>query len=198
MNQPKKKLDINAEALNTINAMYGKLPPQAIEVEEAVLGALMLERDAIYKVSSIISEESFYKSEHQTIFRTVLELSDSGKSIDLLTVTQKLKDNNLLEEVGGPANITKLTRKVASAAHIEQHARTIAEKYFSRELIRRFTSCINKAYEKNFFRSKLHLCFAVVVELLEINIYIWFYEGEIVMNQNLSCVRCFLKGFTVF
>jgi replicative DNA helicase len=150
MNQPKKtKPDFNAEALNTINAMYGKLPPQAIEVEEAVLGALMLERDAIYKVSSIISEESFYKSEHQTIFRTVLELSDSGKSIDLLTVTQKLKDNNLLEEVGGPAFITQLTRRVASAAHIEQHARTIAEKFFSRELIRRFTSCINKAYEDN-------------------------------------------------
>jgi replicative DNA helicase len=147
MNQPKNtKPQFTIQA---IDAMYGKLPPQAVEVEEAVLGALMLERDAIYKVSSIISEESFYKSEHQLIFRTVLELSDSGKSIDLLTVTQRLKDNNLLEEVGGPANITTLTRRVASAAHIEQHARIIAEKYFSRELIRRFTSCINKAYEDN-------------------------------------------------
>jgi replicative DNA helicase len=135
--------------VDTINALYGKLPPQATEVEEAVLGALLLERDAIYKVSGIISEESFYKSEHQMIFRTVLELSESGKSIDLLTITQRLKDNSLLEEVGGPAYITQLTRRVASAAHIEQHARIIAEKHFSRELIRRFTSCINKAYEDN-------------------------------------------------
>ena len=91
INQPKKsKTEFTAE---NIDAMYGKLPPQAVEVEEAVLGALMLERDAIYKVSGILSEESFYKTEHQVIFRTIQELSDSGKSIDLLTITQRLKDN---------------------------------------------------------------------------------------------------------
>lgn len=147
INQPKKsKTEFTAE---NIDAMYGKLPPQAVEVEEAVLGALMLERDAIYKVSGILSEESFYKPEHQVIFRTIQELSDSGKSIDLLTITQRLKDNNQLHEVGGLANITQLTRRVASSAHIEQHARIIAEKYFSREIIRRFTSCINKAYQDN-------------------------------------------------
>ena len=149
MNSNQKAFAKVKSDVDTINALYGKLPPQATEVEEAVLGALLLERDAIYKVSGIIAEESFYKSEHQMIFRTVLELSESGKSIDLLTVTQRLKDNSLLEEVGGPAYITQLTRRVASAAHIEQHARIIAEKYFSRELIRRFTSCINKAYEDN-------------------------------------------------
>ena len=135
--------------IDSIDAMYGKLPPQAVDVEEAVLGALMLERDAIFKVASIISEESFYKEEHQRIFKTVLELSDSGQSIDLLTVTRKLKDLGLLEAIGGPAFITKLTRRVASAAHIEQHAGIIAEKFFSRELIRKFTSCITKAYEDN-------------------------------------------------
>ena len=130
-----------------IDAIYGKIPPQAIEVEEAVLGALMLERDAIFNVSSFISEESFYREEHQIIFRTVMELSDAGQQIDLLTVTSKLKDTGNLERVGGPAYITQLTRRVASSAHIEQHARIIAEKYFSRELIRRFTECISKAYE---------------------------------------------------
>ena len=85
--------------------------------------------------------------EHQIIFRTVIELSDAGQQIDLLTVTSKLKDTGNLERVGGPAYITTLTRRVASSAHIEQHARIIAEKYFSRELIRRFTECISKAYE---------------------------------------------------
>ena len=161
MNQPKKtKPYFNTGAIDTINAMYGKLPPQAVEVEEAVLGALMLERNAIFNVSSIISEESFYKSEHQIIFRTVLELSDSGKAIDLVTVTQRLKDNSLLEEVGGPAYIMQLTRRVALAAHIEQWARVIAEKYFSRELIRLFTSCINKAYEDNIDELELEYSFA--------------------------------------
>jgi len=109
----------------------------------------MIEREAIYKVAPILSEESFYKEEHQIIFKTVLELSDSGKKIDLLTVTQHLHDKNLLVQIGGPGYITQLTRRVASAAHIEQHARIIAEKYFSRELIRRFTECISKAYEDN-------------------------------------------------
>ena len=130
-----------------IDSIYGKLPPQAIEVEEAVLGALMLERDAIFKVSPIISEESFYKESHQIIFRTITELSDSGQQIDLVTVTTRLKDNGNLEQIGGPGEITRLTRRVASAAHIEQHARIIAEKYFSREIIRRFTECISVAYQ---------------------------------------------------
>ncbi len=129
--------------------LYGKLPPQAVEVEEAVLGALMLERDAIFQVSSIISEEAFYKGEHRLIYKTILDLVDAGQNIDLLTVSRKIKDNGILEQVGGPAFITSLTRHVASAAHIEQHARIIAEKYFSRELIRHCTQLINISYEDN-------------------------------------------------
>lgn len=146
MNQKKTNPSFNYEQ---IDVQYGQLPPQAIEVEEAVLGALMLEQEAIYKVSSILSEQSFYKDHHRIIFKTIIELSDAGHEIDLLTVTVKLKDTGRLEEIGGPAYITQLTRRVASSAHIEQHARIIAEKYFSREIIRRFTSCISKAYEDN-------------------------------------------------
>ena len=118
-----------------------------MEVEEAVLRALMLERDAIFKVTPIISEESFYKQEHQLIFKTINELTDAGQNIDLLTVSRKIKDNGILEQVGGPAYITSLTRHVASAAHIEQHARIIAEKFFSRELIRHCTQQINLVYQ---------------------------------------------------
>lgn len=83
--------------------MYGKVTQQAVEVEEAVLRALMLERDAIFKVTPIISEESFYKQEHQLIFKTINELTDAGQNIDLLTVSRKIKDNGILEQVGGPA-----------------------------------------------------------------------------------------------
>ena len=147
MNQSRKtKPEFSPVNIDTI---YGKIPPQAIEVEEAVLGALMLGENEIYKISGILSEESFYKEEHQIIFRAIIALSDAGKKIDLLTVTVKLKDDGNLEKIGGPAYITQLTRRVASAAHIEQHARVIAEKYFSREVIRRFTSLISKAYDDN-------------------------------------------------
>jgi replicative DNA helicase len=114
----------------------GKLPPQAIEVEEAVLGALMLERDAYVTVADIIDTHSFYKDEHQKIFEAIKALSMNEKPVDLLMVTQELKDRHQLDVVGGPAFIAQLTRRVASAAHIEFHARIIAQKYIQRELIR--------------------------------------------------------------
>ena len=136
--------------LEMINAQYGKIPPQAVEVEEAVLGAVMLERDAIYKVQPIISEAAFYKEAHQKIYLTVLELATANQPIDLLTVTRRLKDKGLLEDVGGPAEITRLTRRVASGAHIEHHARIIAQKYIQREVIRRCSVLISAAYEDDF------------------------------------------------
>jgi replicative DNA helicase len=134
-------------SIEQINTIYGKLPPQAIEVEEAVLGAVMLEQEAIYKVSPILAEEAFYKDEHQKIYRTVLELANINHKIDLMVVTQRLKDKGMLEEIGGPAYIMQLTRRVASAAHIEHHARIIAQKFFQREVIRRCTELISKAYD---------------------------------------------------
>ena len=130
--------------IEQINAQYGKLPPQAVDVEEAVLGAVMLERDAIFKVAAIISTEGFYKDEHQKIFETVSELAAGNHNIDLLTVTQRLKDKGILDEVGGPGYITSLTRRVSSAAHIEQHARIISDKFFQREIIR-FSSVLQNA-----------------------------------------------------
>jgi replicative DNA helicase len=133
--------------IEQINAQYGKLPPQAIEVEEAVLGALMLERDAYVTVADFIDTKSFYKEEHQKIFDAIKKLSGNEKPVDLLMVTQELKDRNQLEEIGGPAYITQLTRRVASAAHIEFHARIIAQKFIQRELIRVSTEIQSKSYD---------------------------------------------------
>lgn len=133
--------------IEQINAQYGKLPPQAIEVEEAVLGALMLERDAFVTVADFIDTPSFYKEEHQKIFDAIKKLSGKEKPVDLLMVTQELKDRNQLEEIGGPAYITQLTRRVASAAHIEFHARIIAQKFIQRELIRVSTEIQTKSYD---------------------------------------------------
>lgn len=140
----RQKPEVNP--MDQINIAYGKLPPQAMEVEEAVLGACMIERDAIHKVSPIINANAFYKAEHQKIFNIILELSGEGKNIDLLTVTIRLKDREMLEMIGGPMYITQLTRRVASAAHIEQHARIIFDKYYQREIIRVCTELTGEAY----------------------------------------------------
>lgn len=133
--------------IDQINAQYGKLPPQAVEVEEAVLGALMLERDAYVSIADTIDSRSFYKEEHQKIFDAIKALSSNEKPVDLLMVTQELKDREQLEAVGGPGYITQLTERVASAAHIEFHARIIAQKFMQRELIRVSSEIQSKAYD---------------------------------------------------
>ena len=118
--------------IEQLNAQYGKIPPQAIEVEEAVLGALMLEKSTYILVADILKAESFYKEEHQKIFRVIQDLVANEKPVDLLMVTQELKNRQELDEVGGPVYITQLTSRVASAAHIDFHARIIAQKYIQR------------------------------------------------------------------
>jgi replicative DNA helicase len=115
---------------------YGRIPPQAVELEEAVLGAIMLERDAVLSVLDILKKESFYKESHQKIYQAIVDLSSKQKAIDILTVTEELRRKKDLEEIGGPLFITQLTSKVASAAHLEFHARIIQQKYIQRELIR--------------------------------------------------------------
>ena len=126
---------------------YGKLPPQAIDLEEAVLGAILLEKNAIIAVMDIISSDSFYKESHQEIFKAVLHLSQELQPIDILTVTEELRKREKLDKIGGPFYITQLTSKVASSAHIEYHARIIAQKYIQRELIRVSTEIQERAYD---------------------------------------------------
>lgn len=142
-----KKTSTTKSTIDQINAQYGKLPPQAIDVEEAVLGALMLERDAYVTVADIVKAESFYKDEHQKIFEAIRDLSLNEKPVDLLMVTQDLKNRGILDEIGGPGYITQLTSRVASAAHIEFHARIIAQKFIQRELIRISSEIQTKAYD---------------------------------------------------
>lgn len=114
---------------------YGKLPPQAKDFEEAVLGALMLEKDAYPLISEILRAESFYEHTHQLIYQAIVDLAVAQKPVDILTVTEQLRTKGQLEEVGGAFYIARLSSMVASAAHIEYHARIIAQKYLARELI---------------------------------------------------------------
>lgn len=125
----------------------GKLPPQAIDLEEAVLGGIMLEKDAFLFVSDILASDVFYKDSHQKIFSAIARLFADAKPIDILTVTQALRNAGELEMIGGAYYITELTNRVASAANIETHARIIYQKFIQREMIRISTGVIQSAYE---------------------------------------------------
>ena len=133
-------------ANSTLNDL-GKIPPQAVDLEEAVLGALMLEKEAVNDVIDILSPSSFYREDHQKIYDTIQTLFQRSDPIDILTVTQELKGRGELDFVGGPFYISQLTNRVASAANVEFHARIIAQKFIQRELIRISTDTIKEAYE---------------------------------------------------
>jgi replicative DNA helicase len=127
----------------------GKLPPQAVDLEEAVLGALMLEKSPLNDVIDIIHRpEIFYKDAHKKIYEAIQELFSSSESIDILTVTQKLRANGALEKVGGAFYISQLTNRVASAAHAEAHARILVQKFILREMIRISGKVIQNAYDE--------------------------------------------------
>lgn len=147
------KNDINSRrrvSKTTVNQQLmdiGKMPPQAVELEEAVLGALMLENDALTNVIDILKPQSFYKDSNSRIFHAIEQLFTRSEPVDILTVTQELKKTGELDLVGGAYYITQLTNRVASAANAEFHARIVAQKFIQRELIRISTKTINDAYE---------------------------------------------------
>lgn len=137
----------NIKAYNP-DLIQGKLPPQATDLEEAVLGALMLDKDALASVIDILHPECFYKEQHQKIYHAIHQLFHSTEPVDILTVTQQLRKNAELEIAGGAYYITQLTNRVASAANVEYHARIILQKFIQRELIRISGETIRDAYEE--------------------------------------------------
>lgn len=127
---------------------YGHLQPQATELEEAVLGALMIDGEAFSEISEILRSESFYEHRHQLIYQAISSLAMQQKPVDILTVADQLRSTGELEEAGGPFYITQLSGKVASSAHVEYHAKVIAQKFLARQLIT-FTSGIQtKAFDE--------------------------------------------------
>ena len=127
--------------------VFGKVQPQAVPLEEAILGAIMLDKDALPVVLDIIQVKSFYTEAHQHIYQSMRNLFDKSSPIDLLTVTEELRKTGTLEVVGGPAYLVSLTNKIASAANIEYHARIISQKAIQRDLITVSTKIIRDAYE---------------------------------------------------
>jgi len=127
---------------------YGRIQPQAPELEEAVLGALMIEKDAYSLVSEILRPESFYEHKHQLIYAAITDLAINQKPVDILTVKEQLNKRGELDEVGGPFYLAQLSSKVASSAHIEYHARIIAQKALARELITYTSNIQTKAFDE--------------------------------------------------
>lgn len=140
-----KKRKPQVKDLSTL--VYGKIPPQSKELEEAVLGAVMLEKSAFDVVVEQLKPECFYVDANQRIYKSMISLAAKNSPIDLLTVVEELKTTGELDIVGGPYYITKLTNFVVSAANVETHCRIILQKFIQRELIRISGEIIGQAYE---------------------------------------------------
>src|SRR5690242_16583761 len=145
INKDRKRRKTGPLELGTM--AFGKVPPQAKELEEAVLGAIMLEKNAFDVIVEILTPECFYVEAHQRIFRAMQGLQQKNSPIDLLTVVEELKYREELDLVGGPFYITKLTNSVFSSANIEVHGRIILQKFIQRELIKISSEIIGDAYE---------------------------------------------------
>lgn len=137
----------SSSALMASSLDAGKLPPQAVELEQAVLGALMIERNAVNEAIDILQPESFYVEAHRRIFDAILALFRNDQPIDMLTVTEELKKRGELDIVGGRFYITQLTGMVASSANVQYHARIISQKHILRELIRISADTMRDAYD---------------------------------------------------
>lgn len=145
-NQRKKAI---RSSLNNSGLLeQGKVPPQAVDVEQAVLGALMLDSDAINAAIDILRPEYFYKVEHQKIFMAISSLFTSSQAVDIMTVVNRLKETGDLELAGGAYYVASLTNRVASAAHIEEHTKIVQQKYVQRELIKIGSEITKSAFEE--------------------------------------------------
>jgi len=133
---------------SVISLERGKIPPQAIDLEEVVLGAMMIDKKGIDEIIDILHADVFYKDAHKFIFEAIFKLFETSEPVDLLTVSSQLKKDGKLEAAGGDFYLIKLTQKVASSAHIEFHARIILQKFIQRSLIKISNEIIEDAYDE--------------------------------------------------
>lgn len=146
----KKDTRTNTDKIKDINELSlpeGRVPPQAVEVEEAVLGAMLIERSVADIAIGMLDTEDFYKPANKTIFEVMQDLHERSNPLDLLTVENELRDQNVLDTVGGATYLSDLTRAVSSAANIEYHAQIIIEKSIKRKLILNCTEVITSSYD---------------------------------------------------
>ncbi|KGO79109.1 MULTISPECIES: replicative DNA helicase [Flavobacterium] len=139
---------VKVDKSSIINLEKGKLPPQALDLEEAVLGAMMIDKKGVDEVIDILQPDAFYKEAHKFIFEAIVQLFNDTQPIDLLTVSAQLKKNGKLDQVGGDFYLIQLTQKISSSAHIEFHSRIILQKFIQRSLIKISSEIIEEAYDE--------------------------------------------------
>jgi replicative DNA helicase len=149
MEKIKPRTNYPSRSSQVIPLEKGKLPPQAIDLEEVVLGAMMIDKKGVDEVIDILSPDAFYKEAHQHIFEAIYTLFEKSEPVDLLTVSAKLKQEKKLELVGGEFYLIQLTQKVSSSAHIEFHARIILQKFIQRSLIKISNQIIEESYNES-------------------------------------------------
>jgi len=132
-----------------INLQQGRIPPQALELEEAVLGAMLIDKKGVDEVIDILQPDAFYKTAHQKIFEAIFQLFQDSQPVDLLTVSSELRKKGKLETVGGEFYLVQLSQRVASSAHIEFHARIILQKFIQRSLIKISNEIIESSYKES-------------------------------------------------
>ncbi|NJW54206.1 replicative DNA helicase [Salinimicrobium oceani] len=149
MEKAKAPQNLNYNSGNVINLEKGKIPPQAVDLEEVVLGAMMIDKRGVDEIIDILHPDVFYKSAHQHIFEAIFKLFENSEPVDLLTVSNQLRKDQKLEQVGGDFYLVQLTQKVSSSAHIEFHARIILQKYIQRSLIKISNEIIEESYDES-------------------------------------------------
>jgi replicative DNA helicase len=148
MENVKNLSPIRIDKTNIISLEKGKLPPQVLDLEEAVLGAMMIDKKGVDEVIDILQPDAFYKEAHKYIFEAIVQLFTDTQPIDLLTVSAQLRKNAKLELAGGDFYLIQLTQKISSSAHIEFHSRIILQKFIQRSLIRISSDIIEESYDE--------------------------------------------------
>ena len=148
MEKAQTKSEPTSATSPVISLERGKIPPQAVNLEEVVLGAMMIDKKGVDEAIDILHPDAFYSQKHQAIYEAILQLFESGEPIDLLTVANRLRQNKKLEIAGGEFYLVQLTQKVSSSAHIEFHARIVLQKYIQRSLIKISSEIIHDSYDE--------------------------------------------------
>ncbi len=171
-------------------APLGRLQPQALELEKAVIGACLIEQDAFATVTDFLKPHSFYESKHQVIFEAIQALAACNEPIDVLTITNQLQKNGDLENAGGAAYIVELSRSMLSAAHLEFHARIVAQKALARDLIS-YTSNIQKLAfdESQDIQELMQMAEGKLFELSKSNLKKDFTQIDPVINEAYDLLK---------
>lgn len=148
MEKVQNKPEFTKATSPVISLERGKIPPQAINLEEVVLGAMMIDKKGVDEAIDILQPDAFYTKKHQVIYEAILQLFEAGEPVDLLTVANRLRQNKMLEVAGGEFYLVQLTQKVSSSAHIEFHARIVLQKYIQRSLIKISSEIIHDSYDE--------------------------------------------------